>query len=241
MPSAIIGGAVAAVGSIASSAISSKSAKNAAKAQQQSTAAQIEATNANRDYQYGLNAPTIQAGQAGLDTLQSLLGVGGTAGTGQTGLDQFRASTGYQDLLDSGLSAINSNAYARGMGDSGATLKALQRTGAGIANQSAQGYIGNLGTLINAGSAARGFVGGIGSNATVANNGALQAGADAQGNAALATGSSYANGVQNLANIGASLASSFGQPAYNSDAAIYGRSPTLQNGPQLSPFALSVR
>lgn len=46
--------------------------------------------------------------------------------------------------MNQGLGAINANAYASGMGNSGATLKALQDRGQQQANGSFQQYLGNL-------------------------------------------------------------------------------------------------
>lgn len=126
-------------------------------------------------------------------------------------LDAFRGSTGYQDLLKTGLAAVNSNAYARGMGDSGATLKALQDRGTGIADRSAQGWLGNLGTLMNLGGQARGLVAGVGTNTVNATNGASQSAADASSNAALVNGQNWSNTLQNIGNSAAyAYGSSYG-------------------------------
>lgn len=138
---------------------------------------------------------------------------GGDAGS-SAALDAFRGSTGYQDLLKTGLSAVNSNAYARGMGDSGATLKALQQKGTAIADQSAQGWLDNLGTLMNLGGQARGLVANVGTNTVNATNAATQNGADAQSNAALVSGQNWSNVLQNIGNSAAyAYGSSYGGSA----------------------------
>ncbi len=145
----------------------------------------------------------------------------GSSDAASQALDTFRSSTGYQDLLKEGLGAVNANAYARGMGDSGATLKALQDRGMNIADRSAQGWLGNLGTLMNLGGQARGLVAGVGTNTVGAINQATQSGADASSNAALVNGQNWANVLQNIGNSAAyAYGSSYGggggasQPGY---------------------------
>ena len=77
MPLPLIAAGVAAVGAIGSAAISSSASKNASKVAANSTTQQINATNANRDYQYNLNAPTITHGGAADDRISALLNLGG--------------------------------------------------------------------------------------------------------------------------------------------------------------------
>jgi len=135
-------------------------------------------------------------------------------------LDAFRGSTGYQDLVREGLSAVNANAYAKGMGRSGATYKALQDRGTSLADRSAQGWMGNLGTLMNLGGQARGLVAGVGTNSVNAINSATQAGADASSNAALLQGQNWAQALQGIGTAAsAAYGSSYGggssSPAFN--------------------------
>lgn len=202
---------ITAAGSVLGGVLGGKGAKAAAKKQLQGVREQIAATERNRTYQYGLNAPTIDAGARALTGIEGLLNIGGDPAAATAARDQFRAGSGYQDLLDTGLAAVNSNAYARGMGNSGATQKALLRKATGIADQSQQGYIGNLLNVANLGGQARGLVAGVGTNSTNAINQATQNGADASSNAALLSSANWAQTLQNLANTGASyLGSSYG-------------------------------
>lgn len=268
---------ISAAGSLLGGLFGSSSASKAAKYQLQATREQIAAANQNRDYQYNLNAPTINAADNATSLYSDFLGAGGgtnwgayvnanpdvladwnknVAGTGQyasmadygkyhyntygqyegrdispyttssgdaaaSALDTFRNSTGYQDLVKEGLAAVNSNAYARGMGDSGATLKALQDRGTSLADRSAQGWLGNLGNLINAGSSARGLVAGVGTNTVNSVNQATQSGADASSNAALINGQNWSNVLQNIGNSAAyAYGSSYGGGSgYGSGAA----------------------
>lgn len=215
MPPVAIAAGIGAVGSIAGGVISSNGAKNAAKTQQNSTNAQIAANNANQQMIRGLSQPTIDRGNAAGQIYSGLLGVGGDPAASQQALATYRGSSGYQDLLNTGLGAVNANAYARGMGDSGATLKALQARGMNLADQNVNQYLGNLNTLIQTGNSAIGNVAGVATQTTQANNGALQAGADASGNAALIGANGWQNALKNLTNIGTNLASSYGGQQQN--------------------------
>src|ERR1051325_5824533 len=62
----------------------------------------------------------------GLGAIASILGLGGDPGAGKAALDNWWNSSGGKFLLDQGTDAINSNFYARGLGQSGAAMKALE-------------------------------------------------------------------------------------------------------------------
>lgn len=204
---------ISAIGSVLGGVTGGKSAKAAAKTQQQTAQQMIAANEANRNFITGLSQPAIDRGNAAGSIYAGLLGAGGNGASSQAALDTWRNSAGYQDLLKTGLGAVNAGAYARGMGDSGATLKALQERGMGLANQTQQQYLGNLNTLIQTGNSAIGNVAGVSTATTQSNNAALQNSADASSNAALIGGSSLQNAIKNLTDIGSNLASSYGQPA----------------------------
>lgn len=200
---------IGAAGSILSGITGGKGAKKAAKTQQQTAQMQIAANNENMAKITGLQRPTIDRGNWAGGITAGLLGNGDKAASAEA-LQTFRGSNGYQDLLNTGLGAVNSSAYARGMGDSGATLKALQTRGANIADQSQQQYLGNLNNLIQTGNSAIGTIAGVSTNTTQANNAALQSGADASSNAALMNSAAQQNALKNLTNIGMNLGSSYG-------------------------------
>lgn len=212
MVAPLVGAAlIGAGGSIISGITGGKGAKKAAQAQQQAAQQQIAAQQATLSQLTALNQPSITRGNEAGSLYGSLVGVGDPA-SGAAALQTFRNATGYQDLLREGLGSVNANAYARGMGDSGATLKALQSRGAQIANGSFQQYLGNLGTLINAGTQAAGNVSGVTQNVTNNISGIMQNAADAKSNSALAAAANWGNTFQNLANLGASVyGSSYGQ------------------------------
>lgn len=203
---------IGAAGSILGGVTGGKGAAKAAKIQQQTSREQIAANNANREYQFDLNAPTIAQGGKADNLIAGLLNIGGDQAQSRQALETFRGSTGYQNLLNEGLGAVNSNAYARGLGDSGATLKALQDRGGQIANSSLLQYLQQLGGVSQAGAQGRGLVAGIGSDTTNANNQALQGAADARSDTALYSSSMWNANLRNLINAGASVwGSSYGR------------------------------
>ena len=193
--------AIGAAGSIIGGITGGKGAKKAAQIQANSVQQQIAANNANRQQIVGLSQPTIDRGNAAGTIYSGLLGIGDAAASKQA-LDTWRGSTGYQDLLNTGLGAVNANAYAAGMGDSGATRKALLAKGMALADQNQQTYLGNLNTLIQTGNSAIGNVAGVNTATTQSNNAALQTGADANSNASLIGSAAWQNALKNLTNIG---------------------------------------
>jgi hypothetical protein len=104
-------------------------------------------TNANyalKGFDYLKDNQNIQqaqdVGSQGLGLLGGFLN--GDQGQFQGALDQFRGGVGYQDQLKQGTDAIAGSAAARGNLNSGATLKALQGYGQGLANQSLMQFLG---------------------------------------------------------------------------------------------------
>lgn len=201
---------IGAAGSIIGGVMSGKGAKKAAKTQQQTAQMQIAANDRQRAELVGLSQPAIDRGNSAGQIYAGLLGTGGDPAASQAALNTYRGSSGYQDLLNTGLSAVNANAYARGMGNSGATLKALQSKGMALADQNVQQYLGNLNTLIQTGNSAIGNVAGVSTATTQANNAAMQSAADASSNAALIQGQGWNNALKNLTNVGMNFASSYG-------------------------------
>jgi hypothetical protein len=211
---ALIPAGIGAVGSIVGGITGGKGAKKAAKIAQQTAATQIAASNANRDYQYNLNAPEISNGRGADTTLAGLLNIGGDPAAAASAFDAYKGSTGYTTRLAEGENAINSNAYARGMGNSGATLKALTRFGQDYGSNEFGKYVGDLQGVSATGANARGLVANVGGNTVAANNAATGAAGDASANAALLNGSNWAKMFQQLGQAGAAAyGSSYGKPS----------------------------
>lgn len=228
MPPVIVAAGLAAGGSILGGVLSSNAAKSAAKTQAQSSANQITALQDNQRYITGLEQPTIDRANGAGSLYGDFLGLGG-GDASKAALDTYRGSTGYQDLLKQGLGAVNANAYASGLGQSGATLKALQTRGMNIADQSSGQWLGGLNNLMQQGQQGIGNISGVATNTTNNINAANQNVADATGNAALTSGSAWSKALQGLFNAGSyAYGSSYGQPGLSTK-------PTYVSQPQYTP------
>lgn len=134
-----------------------------------------------------------------------------------------RDTPGYQFQVQGGLDAVNANAYARGLGNSGVTFKALQEHGRKVADQYYQQYLANVAAVAEQGRGAAGAVAGAGNQMGAGVAGALGNQAQAYQNAANAaansayqraniTSSAVGSAAGALGNIGgALLASSYGK------------------------------
>lgn len=99
--------------------------------------------------------PYRAGGEKAYDLTLGALGLGGQGGY-DNAVNSFRAGPGYQFALDQGINAIDRSAASRGNLESGATLKALQGYGQGLADQNWNAWLGNLGKLSSAGMSAAG-------------------------------------------------------------------------------------
>jgi hypothetical protein len=225
MPPVAIAGAAAGAGAIGGAAISSKGAKKAAETQAASAAAQRAqdlgmyndaVTRYQPDINYGNNAQNLYNGADGN---------GGDPASAAKALAAFQNSTGYQTTLSNDMGAINSNAYANGLGRSGAALKALQDRGAYDAQQSYGSWMDDLNRTIQTGGNAKAALSGAQTTAVAGSNAATQAAADASSNASLSSASSAAAALGNLGNLAANAYnSSYGNSGgnINNNYAAYG-------------------
>lgn len=129
--------------------------------------------NSNRAYdsaisnQNQINAELMPFYRSAMDSsgrattrLEDLFGLNGLANQ-QSAVDAYRTSPGFDAQLAAGTRAINQSAAARGMGQSGATLKALQGYGQDLYDQDYQQYLNNVSGLTGQGFAgAQGIQGG---------------------------------------------------------------------------------
>lgn len=204
-----VGAAIGAVGSVAGGVASGKGAKKAAKIQAQSQAQQTAALQAMYQTNKTLMTPTFDRGDAAQQRIQTLLGLSSGDGADvQTTLQQM---PGYQFQKREGLSAVNANAYASGLGNSGAALKSLQDRGDGLASQYFNSAVSQLGSVADRGVTAMNGLVSQGNYTTSAVNQVAQTGADAQSANAVFQG-------QNLAGIIKGVAGAAGQ-AYGSSYA----------------------
>lgn len=166
MVAVAIGGAVLGAGAtiVAGSMASS--------AQQQSNAQAIAEQRRQYDQTRADYAPWRAAGASavgaltnayGLNTTGTGAGTGGAAGSPSYG--GFFASPGYQFRRDQGLQAIDRGAAARGILGSGATIKAEQRYGDGLAASEYDAYTSRLTQLAGLGQSATAGTAAAGGNA----------------------------------------------------------------------------
>ena len=183
-------GAVATVGgAVVSSSAASKASKAATSAANTNNALQSQIYNENK----ATLAPYVAAGQPATDRIQALLGLGGDAAAASAGFDAFKGSDGYQFRFNEGQKAVTAALGGRGLLDSGAAQKALQKYGQNTASAEFGNYLGYLGNQQALGLSAASAQAGVGQNyagAVGANNNAA---ANAVGNAAL-TNANIING-----------------------------------------------
>jgi hypothetical protein len=143
---AAIGAGVSAVAGIAGSVLQAnavdKASSKAVDAQQQA-----------RDQARADLAPWVGTGGTANTATSDILGLNGPdAATAARG--RFQTSPGYQWSLDQGLRAVDAGAAASGMLRSGATLKAEQTFGTGLADQEFTNYYNRLFDLSKLGESA---------------------------------------------------------------------------------------
>lgn len=158
----------------------SRSAANtAAAASDRSAEAQLAMFQQNREDL----APYRAAGTQGLAQFQESIG------------PSFQQSPGYQFAFDEGRRAIDQNASARGMLNSGARLRELTRFGQGMANQEYGNYQNRLASLAGIGQSATGQTAQLGANAASAAGNAYQQAGQAQAAGGIGAANAYLGGA----------------------------------------------
>lgn len=109
----------------------------------------------------------------------------------------FQATPGYQFALDQGIDAIDSSAAARGNVFSGATMKAAQEFGTGLANQEYGTYLNRLTGQAGQGQAAAGNIATAGANYTSGAGNALANMGNAQAAGYIGVGNAITGGINN--------------------------------------------
>lgn len=114
--------AAMAAGSVISGAMNARAAGQAASAQANGLRQGSAALTEGRDQANAQMQPYATGGANAFSAQQALLGLGGDSAAQMAALQN---SPGYQFRLGQGLKGVNSNAAARGMLQSGATMKGL--------------------------------------------------------------------------------------------------------------------
>ena len=135
---------------------------------------------------------TREAAQAFIDSQGGAGGAGGAAGSNALNFDYggFTETPGYQFRVDQGRQAIERSAAARGGLNSGATMKALQDFGQGMAADEYGTFYNRLGAMSGTGQTQVNSLASLGANS-----------ATNQGNSLMQAGNARASGYANQANI----------------------------------------
>jgi hypothetical protein len=122
-----------------------------------------------QNYQTGLGllSPYITGGDTALGYQLGALGLPGGVSKSDA-LNAFRDSPGYQWALGQGLNGVQTSAAANGSLFSGGTLKDLNNYASGMADQTFNNWLGNVGNIAGSGRSAAGSAVDLGSN--TANN-----------------------------------------------------------------------
>lgn len=123
-------------------------------------AAAIGAINQNNDKAIGYLQPYMDQGGEGFKALSDLYGLNG-AEAQQTASGMYQKSPGYDFRMAQGIKAIDNSASAKGMRNSGATLKALTQYGQGVADQDYQKWVEGLKGIGGAGLSSAGKAGDV--------------------------------------------------------------------------------
>lgn len=170
----IIGGIVGGIGSIIGGNKSAKAAREAAKT-------------ARLGFDWASSNPNfkgfLETGGKANNAIGNLLGIGGDPAQAQAAFDNYKNSTGYKFRLGEGMGAITGSNAAKGLLNSGDTLRRLTGYGQDLASAEYNNYLGQLGNLANMGLATGQTIASAGSQAGATGAGIQWQGAQAQGNA----------------------------------------------------------
>ena len=178
-------------------------------------------------------SPIPRRGSRGLRRRRILLGLNGPDAA-KTAMDRFQTSPGYQFQMEQGLRGIDAGAASKGYLRSGATIKAEETFGQGLANQDFTNYYNRLYNMAGQGLTAAGGVATANQN-LIANeegnatsqNTAITNTANAQnsilGNAATGIGAQLNTLLQNP-DVRTTLG--IGQPAATGNLSSYGATPS---------------
>jgi hypothetical protein len=189
----IIGGLIGGIGSVAAANKQASAQRYAADQARQTalTGYNYLTTGAGSGYANQL----MNTGQEANSAQSALLGLGGNTPQATGAFNKYLGSTGYLFQLGQGQNAVNSNAAAAGMLNSGGTLKSLQQYGQGLAGNYFNTYLGQLGGLSGAGQQTLNTIGSAGTNGGAAGAGVVGANL---GNAANAAASGIQSGFNSL-------------------------------------------
>lgn len=170
----IIGGVIGGIGSLIGGNKADKAAKEAAKT-------------ARLGFDWASTNPNfkgyLESGGKANNAIGNLLGIGGDPAAANAAFDQYKNSTGYNFRLKEGMGAITGSNAARGLLNSGSTIKRSMQYGQDLASGEFNNYLGQLGNVANMGLASGQTIASAGSAGGAAGAGIQWQGAQANNNA----------------------------------------------------------
>lgn len=110
---------------------------------------------ANQAFTWAKDSPLatnyLANGAQANSTIADLLGIGGDPAAANAAFNQYQDSTGFDFMMDQGQRAITGSQAARGLLQSGSTLKGLTNFGQKLGSQYFQNYLASLGALSQSG------------------------------------------------------------------------------------------
>lgn len=192
---AIAGAAI--IGGGASVISANKAAKAQTKAADQAVAEQRRQSEQARADQ----EPWRLVGQGAVGKLAAAYGVGANGESITPDRTGFETSPGYDFRLSEGVKAAERSAAARGQLASGATMKAVQRYGEGLASSEWENYTGHLAQLAGIGQQATNATQQAGQNAANNISSAYMGAGNARASSYMNAGAAINNAAQNLASV----------------------------------------
>lgn len=185
------------------------SGSEAADAQKDASYAALKNEREMFDQIRGDLAPFRETGVSALTKYADALGLNGGAARDQFRTD-FRADPGYQYAFDEGMRAVEGSAAARGGVLNGGTLRALQRTGQGMADQQYGSYLDRFMGLANMGQNSAALTGQFGSASSGRQGGYLNDMGAARAGGYLAQGQAVNGAISNMLKTAGQIAGGFG-------------------------------
>jgi hypothetical protein len=118
--------------------------------------------NLNNDQITGALGSTMGATGGATSALQAMLGIGGDPAAQTGALNNFANSAGMNWLRDQGQTGIMGNMAAKGLMQSGAAMKSLDKFNSGLASTYLNDYMSQLGNVGNLGLGAANAISGAG-------------------------------------------------------------------------------
>ena len=178
------------IGDIAGALIGSSASKKASKAQQKAAAEAVAEQRRQFDLSRGDLEPWRTAGGAAIKAGSAML---------QPGFD-YTASPGYQWRLDEGLRGVQNSAAAKGLLQSGGTLKGIDKYGQGFAAQDFQDQFNRQMAVASGGQQATQAGAALGQQTANSIGDLLTQAGNAKASGYIGSANSWLNGINNFDN-----------------------------------------